>query len=156
MQTTKTNTAKRALKKLQAICSKQEKCIFDARSKMQTWEIEQADIEHIIKNLVKNNFINEARYAQAFVNDKFKFNHWGRMKIAYALSQKKIPKELIDNALQQIPEEEYNQFLYTLLESKQKNTQATSSFELKKKLSSFAIGRGFESELVFTILDKLM
>ena len=70
-------------------CSKAEHCIDDVRQKLWTWKVPTEEHDDIINTLIDNNFINEQRYAEAFVKDKFRFNHWGRIKISLMLRAKK-------------------------------------------------------------------
>ena len=93
-----------ALHKAAAYCSSGEQCCYDISEKLKKWGIEDSEASKIIEYLIKQRFIDEARYAKGFTNDKFRFNKWGRTKIAYALRLKKIPETLIDEALYNINE----------------------------------------------------
>ena len=70
------------LSKAMNLCSKREYCCHDIREKLLTWGISKNDSERIISVLTSERFIDEARYANAFVKDKFKYNKWGKVKIA--------------------------------------------------------------------------
>ena len=65
---------KSALDKAMAHCSRREFCCDDIRSKLSLWGVENNDAGKIIGTLIRENFINESRYAEAFVRDKFKYN----------------------------------------------------------------------------------
>ena len=109
---------KTILEKAQYLCSKKEVCTWDIKMKQRKWELNNDEIENIIEQLVKDDFINEARYSKAFVKDKFNFNKWGRIKIRYELSMRKISQTNINEALEQINEANYISILQTLLEKK--------------------------------------
>jgi len=69
-----------ALEKAMAQCSRREYCSDDIRNKLSLWGVDNDDIGKILRILISDNFINEPRYATAFVRDKFKYNKWGKLK----------------------------------------------------------------------------
>lgn len=144
-----------ALQKVAALCASGEKCKFDIIKKLCTFKLEEDDIEDILETLCTDKFIDEQRYAIAFVKDKFRYNGWGRKKIAYALFEKRIPENFINNALEEIDEETYLEALSYLLEKKRKTTKESDSYKLKAKLYRFALSRGFEPENVNKVLGRI-
>lgn len=101
----KTLTPPEALHRAAALCSSSEHCIADIREKLSRWGIGEPDARTIVERLVQERFIDEGRYAIAFAKDKFRFSGWGRIKIRYALQQKRIGNSGIVNALSLIDEE---------------------------------------------------
>lgn len=100
-------TYKEAHVKAGALCARAEKAPCEIRQKaVRDWGLEQDDADRLVEELKKEGFINEERYARAFVNDKFKYAHWGKTKIANALRQKSIDREIIDAALEEVVDEE--------------------------------------------------
>lgn len=144
-----------ALSKAMAICSKAEKCVSDIQQKLNDWGIEQADAQKIIKTLIAEKFIDEERYTRYFVRDKFRFNHWGKVKIVFMLKSKKIPATLIDEALQEIDNEVYIELLVKLLKEKATKTKFVNEYDKKGKLVRFAQSRGFEFEVINVALQSL-
>ena len=112
----KTLTPPEALHRAAALCSSSEHCIADIREKLSRWGIGEPDARTIVERLVQERFIDEGRYAIAFAKDKFRFSGWGRIKIRYALQQKRIGNSDIVNALSLIDEEAYTTRLADLLE----------------------------------------
>jgi regulatory protein len=145
---------KAALGKAMALCAGRELCISDIATKLTSWGITGKNIEIITATLVKEKFINEERFARAFANDKFRHNKWGRIKISYGLRMKKIPESIIKEAIAEIPDEKYLSVLRELIEAQKKKTSAKNSFDLKAKLARFALSRGFESYLVYDLLNE--
>lgn len=146
---------KKALSKCMALCSKGEKCISDIRKKLENWQLPETELQKVINALIEEKFIDEQRFAESFVRDKFRFNYWGKIKIAYHLKAKGISKMLIDEALTQIADKEYFETLHLLLKQKNKSVKANSEYEKKAKLIRFAQGRGFEYDIIARIIDKL-
>lgn len=85
----------KALSLAAAICSKKEHCSWEIQEKLVKWEIPEKEIDRIMTFLHQHRFIDDARYAQAYAEDKFRFNHWGKQKIALMLHRKKIDPDLI-------------------------------------------------------------
>ena len=138
-------------------CAKRETSEFDITQKLKSWGANQEQIQQIVQKLKQNNFINNLRYAEAFTHDKFKFNAWGKKKIEYHLRQKHIDQEIIDKALQTIDQQEYEQTLRKLLLNKLKSlSNIHDPLILRKKLISFAVGRGFEYELINKTIDQIL
>lgn len=140
------------LDKAMNYCSRAEHCIEEIRQKLWSWKVPVDEHEKIIKALIDNNFINEKRYATAFVKDKFRFNRWGRIKIRLMLKAKKIDAVTIDDAISCIDESEYISVLQNLIEAESERVRATSDYERKSKLLRYAVGRGFEASLVSELI----
>jgi regulatory protein len=146
---------KTALSRAMALCSQREYCIDDIQSKLQTWGVGESDKEKILANLIKENFINEKRYSEAYVKDKFKYNKWGRVKIRAGLKMKKIQGEVISSALNSIDDEQYKKALEDLLTSHRRCVRAKNQYDLKGKLLRYGLSKGFETELLYDILSGL-
>ena len=152
---TRKKSESEVLHQLAAWCSMSEKCCNDARQRAAKQLDDPAAIERIIRQLLEQRFIDETRYARAFVNDKFKYNRWGRIKIDIELRQKQINSEIRSEALDTIDDSEYKKTLLSLLTSKQRSVKAKDSYDKRTKLMRFAIGRGFEINIISCCLDKL-
>ena len=144
----KTLTPPEALHRAAALCSSSEHCITDIREKLSRWGIGELDARTIVERLVQERFIDEERYAIAFAKDKFRFSGWGRIKIRYALQQKRIGNN-------DIVEEAYTTLLADLLEKKSRSINDEDVEVRRSKLLRFAASRGFETELVFRILKEI-
>lgn len=139
-----------------AYCSAGERCIQDVRKKIESASLSPEECERIISRLLKEKFIDETRFSRSFVNDKLRFNKWGRIKIAYELQKKEIPSTTRAEALENIDEQEYRTILYSLLKDKQKTTRGKDERDLYYKLLRFAAGRGFESQYATSCLKQLL
>lgn len=141
--------------KATAICSRGETCGFDMMEKLKKWGLEEEAAQGVVKLLREEKFIDDERFARAYVKDKFRFNHWGRQKIAFMLSSKRIGKEIQQAAFEEIEAERYDEQLLKLLSDKEKTIKANDSFDKRNKLVRFAMGRGFESERIFAAFKTL-
>lgn len=140
------------LSRAQHICSSKEKCISEIQEKLTEWDVDADVIEKIIASLISEKFIDESRYAKAFVNDKIKFAKWGKIKIAYMLRQKKVDNHAVEDALDAFSEEEYTEIIQYEIEKKAKLIRETDKFKKKQKILSFAQSRGYETEILFKLL----
>jgi len=136
-------------------CSLAERCLFDVRKKLKVEQFTTEEEKHIIDWLLKEKFVDEERYSRSFVHDKFHYNQWGRVKIAYELKQRGIPSAICQEALATIDEEEYLLALKELLIKHKRSVKGRSQMDVFQKLCRFASARGFETELFVRILKTL-
>jgi regulatory protein len=146
-----------ALKKASELCGKREKCSSEVVAKLESWgSTSDNDNRKIINWLKENGFIDESRYSGKFARDKFRFNKWGAIKIRTALRSKGISENDIESALASIDEDDYYNTLKELLASKKKGIKASNLFDLKGKLYRFGSSHGFESDLVYKVINDLV
>ncbi len=141
-------TAQELKQKASTYCARSEHCISEVYTKLRQWNCNSDDCQQIIDELVENDFINEQRYAETYVKEKFKFNRWGNRKIAQALAQKRVDKKAVQQALELIDKEEYQNTLKQLIDKKEKSIKYSNEYERKTKLFRFAQSRGFENNLI--------
>jgi len=147
---------RQALTKVMAMCSQSERCRFDIVAKLRQWELPEKEIAEALDYLIKEHFLNEERFVRFYVNDKLRFNKWGKVKLTYMLRQKQIPENIISASLDQINDDLYMKTLRNLLVSKVKSIKGASDYERKGKLAVFAQSHGFEAELAFRIAGELI
>ena len=154
-QPAKPLTPDQVLDKMAKYCAYQERCVKEVRDKLKTFDIAEEDKTKILDYLLDNRFVNDERYAKAFVRGKVNQSGWGINKIRFHLIQKGIDKDIIDEALGQTDEEAYRQRLIEILKTKAKTIKAASDFEKKRKLAAYAMQKGFEGSLVWETLKDL-
>lgn len=145
---------KEALEKAQAYCALQDRCIFDLRKKMNDWLVDKKLHDDIIQSLIRDNFLDQQRYCEAFVSGKFKNNKWGKIKIQYNLRAKEIPTQIIEKALDSLDSEEYLNTLMSILIKKRKQIKDKDQYKIKAKLFQHAYSKGYESEMINLALQK--
>lgn len=152
----KTISIKEAISKAQQLCAEKEKCVSDIQQKLFDWKLPETDHHTVIKKLLEEKFIDEERYALYFTKDKIIQNKWGRIKITFALKQKKINDEFIKNAFDHFSETEYENILKNELLKKLKTIKDKDEYTIKSKLLRFAASRGFENGKVFDMLSEII
>ena len=144
-----------ALRFATALCSDSEQCIKDIIKKTERFELNEIEVKNLSEYLHSNGFINESRYVKAFVNDRFKYNKWGKIKISYMLRQKGIDFETIQDGLDSLDPDEYFDALYHILNNKRKLLKNKTKEQIKSNLYRFAASKGFESGLTLKCLEKM-
>lgn len=144
-----------ALDKMAKYCAYQERCVKDVRDKLKTFDLPEEEKTKILDYLIENRFVNDERFAKAFVRGKVNQSGWGLNKIRFHLIQKGIAKEIIDEALSQTDEEVYRQRLIDILKAKSKTLKAANDYEKKRKLAAYAMQKGFEGSLVWEVLKDI-
>ncbi len=138
---------------LAALCAQAEHCQYEMLEKMRRWELPEEAQARVMAKLVKERYVDDERYAQAFVKDKIRYNKWGRRKVEQALWQKRIDEEIRNSVLNDVDDEEYLSVLSPLLKQKRKTIKAKNDYELNQKLVRFALGRGFTFDIIRQCLD---
>ncbi len=141
-------TREKALAMRAALCAKAEYCTGDMEDKMRRWGLDKEAIQQNISYLVSHQYIDNARYCKAFVNDKIEYNHWGRRKIEQALWMKRIDEQLARSVLDDVPDEDFVAILRPALKQKRRSTKAASEYEMTMKLIKFALSRGFTMDII--------
>ena len=141
-------TEEEAYLKLSALCAMSEQCCHDLMQKMRRWELAEELAERVVARLVKERFIDEERYARAFVR-------WGRVRIEQELKRKKIAQRHIDEALEEIDEKDNLKALREMIQKKRPSVKGKNEYEIKGKLIRFALGRGFQMDDIIKVVGNL-
>ena len=148
-------TKEQILAKLTASCARAEHCLDDMRKKMERWQVEADVQEEVLQYLVKEGYIDESRYARYFINDKIKYNKWGRKKVEQALYYKRIPRDVYQPILDEVAEDDYEEILLPLLRTKLRSLKYSDDYEKRMKLIRFAMQRGFSYSQADRCVSKL-
>jgi len=146
-------TEQEAYLQLAALCAQAEHCQHEMLEKMRKWELSEAVQARVMARLVKERYVDDERYARAFVKDKIRYNKWGRRKVQQALWLKHIDNAIQQTVLDEVGDDEYLKVLKPLLKQKSKSIKAESDYERNQKLVRFALGRGFTFDIIRQCLD---
>lgn len=145
---------KEAQQKLSFLCAQGEHCTQELIDKLNKWGIPEEAQARIMEYLTKNKFVDDARFFEAFVKDKIKYNGWGRRKVEQALYIKRIPRSISDLVFEDIPDEMYLEKLRPLIKQKYPTIKARNEYERAMKLIKFAMGRGFDMRIIRMCIDE--
>lgn len=149
-------TPEAALNRIAAQCAKSEYCPADVRDKLLRQGLTPDAADQIVDHLIREHFIDEERYARAFIHDKFQYELWGRIKIRYALRAKRLPDDLTDRLLDEcIDEEAYTEHLATLLRRKLRTLEQPLTPADRAKLYRHAAQRGYEPGITSHVLKEV-
>ena len=107
----------------------------------------------ILESLRRDGYLDDRRYAAAFAREKAGITGWGPVKIRFALSAKRIPPEIIAEALEEIDGERAVQKLRKLMEAKWKTLAGDEAAKLK--LIKYALSRGYDYDIVRTLAEEM-
>ena len=149
----KQKTEQDAYLTLAALCAQAEHCQYEMVEKMRRWELDDEAQARVMQRLVSERYVDDERYARAFVKDKVRYNKWGRRKVEQALWQKHIDEDIRLQVLDEVDDDEYLSVLKPLLQQKRRSTKAANDYELNQKLVRFAVSRGFTYDIIRQCLD---
>lgn len=135
-------------------CAYQERTQQEVRERLKEWGIFGDDAEEVIAELIQQNYLNEERFAKSFAGGKFRVKGWGRRKIKQQLQQRGISGYNLDQAMKEIAPDDYRETLTDLLEKKRQSLSDDNPLIVKQKLVRYALSKGYESELIFTVLNE--
>lgn len=148
-------TKEQAIQKLKHYCSYQERSHYEVQQKLWDLGVRRAEHDEIISTLIEEDYLNEERFAKAFVGGKFRMKDWGRKKIYYGLKEKQVSEYNIKKAMKEIDEEDYIKTLRELVEKKYASLKGEQYLVRKKKTIDFLLQRGFENDLVLNVLSQI-
>lgn len=147
-----TDSIKDALRKAALFCAYQERTQQEVRDRLKEWSVWGDDAEEVIAELIGQNYLNEERFAKAFAGGKFRVKSWGRRKIRQQLQQRGITGYNLDQALKEIAPDDYRATLTDLLDKKRRTLRDDNPLIVKQKLVRYAMSKGYESDLIFSVL----
>lgn len=148
-------TYEQALLRAASLCSGSEHCSSEIRKKLLLWGVTSSQAEKIILYLINEKYIDNKRFCRAYCLDKFRYNHWGRIKIGQMLHMLEMKNEDINEGLESINEEDYKEVLLHILTQKNRQLKDSDPYIRKGKLIRHALSKGFESYLITEVLLQL-
>jgi len=149
-------TPVQSLAKIQRYCAYQERSHKEVKNKLYEYGLYSNQVEEIISQLITDGFLNEERFAKAYAGGKFRIKKWGRVKIKHELKALGLTKNCIQRGLNEIEQTDYSKTLKALLKKKLTESREENHFKKRDKVARFAIGKGYESELVWEYIRDLL
>ena len=146
---------KEAKQRAEKFCALRERSPSELSEKIQSWGAAEEDAAKLVAELSKEGFVDEQRFANAFCNDKFEFNSWGKQKIKAHIHSHKLSEEAIQNALNRIDSDKYALRLFELAKDKWERLAKEEDFERKQKTIAYLAGKGFEPDLSWNTIYSL-
>jgi regulatory protein len=137
-------------------CAYQERSHKEVRNKLFTYGLYPSEVEQALTRLITDGFLNEERFAKAFAGGKFRMKKWGKKKISRALEAHGVSPRCIQRGLKEIDDPNYSKTLKSLLTKKIAALNEPNAFKKMHKAATFAIGKGYEPDLVWVLVKELM
>lgn len=153
---TEEKTKNEAFKKMAALCSRLEQCSPDIRKKLLAFGLDENEAEEVLEKLRDEKFIDDERYAKAYVAEKFRINKWGRIKIRYYLKAKGLDEQTIETGLNNLDQEKYKTTLLKTMKEKARKVKKKSKYEKMGQIIRFAQSRGYEPELIHRHMNEVL
>jgi regulatory protein len=150
----KSLTPKEARERIEAYCAYRERSQQEVKQKLYEFGLYTDLVNEIISELIQNNFLNEERFARAFVRGKFSIKKWGRIKIRQALYPHYLSDYVLNKAFTEIDEDQYQAVLEEVIAKKSRLVKEKNEFRRNGKIAQYAIGRGFEPDMVWEVLKS--
>ena len=149
-------TKEQALQKLRFYCRYQQRCQSEIKQKLFELGINSKDHDELIGELIKENCLNDERFAAAFVSGRFKMKQWGRKKIQNGLKEKRVSDEIAQRALEQINKKEYMAILNKLAKERYASLKHEQYLVRKKKTMDYLMQKGYEVDLIRDTINNLL
>ena len=147
VRTKKAKTAEQALQSLMRECARSERSSGDALRLMKRWGLSDEDAVKVLARLQSERFIDDSRYAEAFVRDKLNLSGWGAYKIKMALRTKGVAKDIIEEVVApMLDETDMKERLEEIMVRRMRSLKYSSPYDAKTKLIRFAASRGYDME----------
>lgn len=148
-------TPKQALNSLMALCARAEKSSGDAVRLMFQWGVDPAKHREVLDRLIQDKFIDDRRYAAAYIREKSRLNGWGYFKIKSNLQLKGIDRSIIDEQLLTLDRESTRKRLGIIIQKKKDALNESDKYKLKGKLVRYALGMGYEYDSVISAVEDM-
>ena len=155
MRTKRDKTPQQALQSLMRMCARSERSSGDALRLMKRWGVADDEARKVLSRLQAERFIDDARYAEAFVRDKLNLSGWGAYKIKMSLRAKGVSRDIIEEVVAPMLEAtDMTERLEEMMQRKLRTLKYSSPYEAKTKLIRFAASRGYDMEQAVECASK--
>lgn len=142
----------KAYQKILNLLSYRPRTQEEIRRKLAEYELSEEAGEVIIERLKSNGWVDDARFTEAWIENRSALRPRGRRALVYELRQRGVGEALIDEALQEIDEGELA-YQAGLKHANRYKDLEWSEFRLK--LYRFLNQRGFTYEVISSTLPRL-
>ncbi|MBT8232591.1 MAG: RecX family transcriptional regulator [Saprospiraceae bacterium] len=145
----------KALLKLQRYCAYQDRCHQEVRSKLLSIKVYGDDLEQVMSELIRDDYLNEERFAKSYSRGKFRIKKWGKVKILQGLKARHISDYCIKKGMAEIEDDEYRETIKLVLLNQMDRNTHLKPYLAKDKAIKYAISRGFETEIVYEVVKDI-
>jgi len=154
MKEKKLFTFEEVRQKMVNYCVYQDRCHYEVEQKMQEYMLIPEAKDEILLYLMRENYLNEERFARSYTRGKFYLKGWGKNKIKMYLQQKRISDKLINTSFEEINEEDYQETLISFIDKNTIDNKGLIDFSKTQKLIKLLVSKGYEYSLILDVLDE--
>ncbi len=152
----RTKSPEEALTSLMRQCARAEKSSGDAMRLMSRWGVTSEHRAGVLQQLIAEKFIDDRRFAEAFVREKLNLSGWGARKIASSLKVKGISDGIVSEVLSDLDRDSMEERLFAKIERKTRSVKYKDKYELKAKLLRHAAAQGYDYATASQVITELI
>ena len=152
-------TPEQALVKIRHYCAFQERTHIEVKTKLAGMGIGWSDVNEIVSKLIEDGFLNEERFARAFVGGKFRMKGWGKKKIEAELKKKGVSSYSIQKAIrEEIDLIDYEKTLSKIMKKKWLSIkgQGITTYVKQAKTRQYLLSRGYENAAISKAMKEIL
>ncbi|MEP5613282.1 MAG: regulatory protein RecX [Cyclobacteriaceae bacterium] len=136
-------------------CAFQERSPKEVSDKLKSWGLPDHSADEAVRQLITEGFVEPQRFANAYCNDKFEFNSWGKQKIRANIFPHKLDSDIVDRALSRIDDVRYFERVVELASKKWTILEGQELTKQKQKTLAYLKNKGFESDVIWKAINQL-
>lgn len=137
---------------IQKFCAYQERSQRQVRERLKKMGLIDEAVDLLISECIQGNFLNEERFATAFVRGKYRIKGWGRKRLERELKHHEVSDYILRKAFAEIDDDAYDEQLETLARKKWNSVKDPNRFTKGRKVVDHMLRRGYESDAVWTLV----
>jgi regulatory protein len=141
----------RALQLGYRAATRRERTVAEMRTILERKRVEPEAIEHAVDELISAGFLDDARYAERFTEDKRELDRWGSERIARELQRRGIPPALIEAVVADRSREAELETALLLLEQR---VPPPSDDHERDRAWRLLVRRGYEVEVAYEAVRR--
>ncbi|MDX1478788.1 MAG: regulatory protein RecX [Saprospiraceae bacterium] len=139
------------IEQMRKFCGYRDRCHSEVRSKLLKLRVYGDDLEAVMTELIRDDFLNEERFARSFARGKFRINHWGKNRITMELKRRRVSDYCIRRGLEEIDEEEYLNYVDEVIA---RQISDPIDWSVRRKVHDALVRKGFEQPLVLERINR--
>jgi len=139
--------------KMRGWCARQERSQEEVKRKLYALGVKGKVKDALVALLIEEGYINEKRFAEAFVSGKFAIKGWGNRKIMQGLRQRGVDERLAKKALDATDNKAYTEKMNQILERYAQRIKLRDSSS-KAKMARYLLQKGYEPDLVWEAVNR--
>jgi len=141
--------------KIRAYCLYRERSQTETRDKLLGYGLLPEIADTLLSELIQERFVDEERFARAYVRGKYRIKRWGKTRIKQGLYPHKLSDYVLRKAFSEIDPDQYFENLQYLAAKRWPFTKAKNDYQRRQKLFAYLMRQGYESDLIREVIEEL-